>query len=129
MKKLLLFLLSLLLVASLCIASVSAATYQSSASDYNGGYESADPYESNGGDAVVLTTEEALTRVAVAFGIALVVSLIVVLLMKRALNTVRKQKSADGYAEEGSFSLTESRDIFLYSTVTRIRVNTSNKKR
>ena len=123
MKKLLLFLLSLLLVLSLCAVSASASTYYQ-----NGTYESG-AYESDGGDAVVLTTEDALIRVAVAFGIALVVSLIVVLLMKRALNTVRKQKSADGYAEEGSFSLTESRDIFLYSTVTRIRVNTSNKKR
>ena len=44
------------------------------------------------------------------------------------MSTVRKQKRADVYVEKDSVSLTESRDIFLYSTVTRVRVNTNNKR-
>ena len=63
---------------------------------------------------------------ALLFGI--LVALLIVFLMKRSMSTVRKQKRADGYIQSGSFKLTESRDIFLYSTVTRIRINTNKRK-
>ena len=74
-------------------------------------------------------TYDPLSVVLVSLGIGLVVGLVTVLLMWRGMSTVRKQKRADNYTREGSFSLEESRDLFLYSTVTRVRVNTSNNKR
>ena len=49
--------------------------------------------------------------------------------MKRAMSTVRKQKRADSYVKRDSFSLIESRDLFLYSTVTRIRINNNNNRK
>lgn len=48
--------------------------------------------------------------------------------MCRAMNTVRKEKNADGYAADGSFHLDECRDVFLFSRVTRVRVSSNNKR-
>ena len=48
--------------------------------------------------------------------------------MYRAMSTVRRQKRADAYVDEESFSLSECRDVFLYSRVTRVRINTNNNK-
>lgn len=74
------------------------------------------------------SAEDPLLTIVVCVAIGLAVGLTVTLFMKRGMSTVRKQKRADVYVEKDSFSLTESRDIFLYSTVTRIRVNTNNRK-
>lgn len=41
--------------------------------------------------------------------------------MKSQLNSVKPQRSAQSYVRNGSFALTESRDIYLYRTVNRIR--------
>ena len=126
MKKIFL-LLALLLVLALCTVSVSASTTSS--------YDSYDSYgDTEDGSTVTpegaaLTRDQILTRILVSFLIALAISLITVLLMKRALNTVRPERAADRYTKEGSFALTECRDVFLYSTVTRVRVNTNNNKR
>ena len=70
-----------------------------------------------------------LVTVFVCLLIGLTVGLTATLLMKRSMSTVRKQKRADGYMKKDSFALAESRDIFLYSTVTRIRVNNSNNRK
>ena len=70
-----------------------------------------------------------LLKIVVCLLIGLAVGLTVTLLMKRSMSTVRKQKRADTYVKEGSFSLTESRDLFLYSTVTRVRVNNNNNRK
>lgn len=68
-------------------------------------------------------------RVGIAILIAILLALGVVLLMKRGMSTVRYQGRADGYVNEGSFSLTDARDIYLYSTVTRTRINNNNNQR
>ena len=65
-------------------------------------------------------------RVGIAILIGILLALGAVLLMKRSMSTVRYQKRADGYIDEGSFSLTDARDIYLYSTVTRTRINNNN---
>ena len=84
-------------------------------------------YATNGMDAPA-ANDTAITIVA-CIAIGLAVGLTVTLLMKRAMSTVRKQKKADIYVKQNSFSLTESRDLFLYSTVTRVRINNSNNNR
>ena len=77
------------------------------------------------------STPEASTVLYIILGsflVGILLALLTVLLMKRSMSTVRKQKRADVYAQKDSFRLTESRDIFLYSTVTRVRINTNKRK-
>ena len=69
-----------------------------------------------------------LTRVLVAVGIALVIAVIAVLIMVRGMSTVRPAKTADGYVKKNSFRLTESRDIYLYSRISRVRINNNKNK-
>ncbi len=49
----------------------------------------------------------------------LIIGLITVLVMRSQLKSVRFAKNAAGYIESGSFKLTESRDLFLYSTLSK----------
>ena len=51
----------------------------------------------------------------------IVLSLIVVGTMKSKLKTVRFQAAANNYVKAGSMNLTESRDIFLYNTMTKTK--------
>ena len=110
-------LLSLLLIAALLSVAVSATEYDGGAYDE---YESTE----SGADA-----EDILVRVLIGVGIGLAVGLVTVLLMRRSMNTVRKQKNATVYTEKDSFALTESRDIYLYSRVTRTRVQSDRDRR
>lgn len=48
-----------------------------------------------------------------------IIALIVVSVMKSKLKSVRKQLYAGVYTKENSFTVTQSRDIYLYSHVTR----------
>ena len=78
--------------------------------------------------AQTATGDDTLVKIVVCILIGLAVGITATLLMKRGMSTVRKQKRADVYVKKDSFSLTESRDIFLYSTVTRVRVNNNKRK-
>lgn len=51
--------------------------------------------------------------------IGIVLSMITVGGMKAKLRTVRAQTEADSYVRDGSMNITDSRDMFLYHTVTR----------
>ncbi|MGM9652910.1 MAG: TPM domain-containing protein [Eubacteriales bacterium] len=51
--------------------------------------------------------------------IGIVLSMITVGGMKAKLKTVRTQTEADSYVRDGSMNITDSRDMFLYHTVTR----------
>ena len=73
------------------------------------------------------TSPSLLNIFLISLAVGLVISLVIVFLMKRSMSTVRSAKRADGYVKRDSFSLTEARDIFLYSTVTRVRVNNDRK--
>ncbi len=55
----------------------------------------------------------------VAAVIGIIIAFIVVLIMKSQLKTVRFQPAANSYLKSGSLNVTQQRDIFLYSTVTR----------
>ena len=61
--------------------------------------------------------------------IGLIIGFIAVSLMKVQLKSVRYAKNAANYIREGSFCLTESRDVFLYSTVARVPKPQSNEKK
>ena len=57
--------------------------------------------------------------IPIAICIGLVVALIAMSIMKRGMKSVRMQSAAADYVRAGSFSLSESRDVFLYTTVSK----------
>lgn len=61
-----------------------------------------------------------LIWIPISLVIGFVLSQIVVGQMKGKLKTVRSQAAANSYLKKGSMIVTESRDLFLYHTVTRI---------
>lgn len=60
-----------------------------------------------------------LIWIPIALVIGFVIAKIVVGNMKSKLKTVRKQVAANSYMKSGSMNIIDSRDLFLYHTVTR----------
>lgn len=65
--------------------------------------------------------------VLAAVGVA--AALITALVFKAQMRTVRRKSSASDYIRKGSFRLTRSQDIYLYTTTTRTRIETSSGSR
>lgn len=90
----------------------------------------ADGYGSSHHDDVIYYEEE--TTFSDILNISAVVGLITagisVLIMRFCMNTKRRQHSAGDYLEPGSFRLRTQRDIYLYSSISKVRKqqNTSN---
>ena len=61
----------------------------------------------------------------VAVGIGLVVAFIAMTGMKSKLNSVRAKAGASAYVKDDSLQITEAGDMYLYSTVSRVRRETS----
>ena len=57
--------------------------------------------------------------IPIAIGVGLIVALIAMSIMKRGMKSVKMQSTAADYVRAGSFSLSESRDVFLYTTVSK----------
>lgn len=64
--------------------------------------------------------------IAISMSAGLLIGLVAVGIMAAKMKTVRVQKEASDYVRPGSFHLTNSRDIFLYSHVHRIPKPKSN---
>jgi len=64
--------------------------------------------------------------IVVAIGVGLVVALIVTASMKSQLKNVRAKTEASDYIRKGSLNITNSRDLFLYRNVSRVRIQTSS---
>ena len=62
----------------------------------------------------------------IAAGIGIVVAFIAMAGMKSALNNVRAKAGAFAYVNKDSLNITEASDLYLYSTVRRVRRETSN---
>lgn len=108
MKRLLSVLLCLALLV--CIAPQALAATDSGNS--GGGY-----------------AENFLLQLLVSFGIGLLIALIVLLVMRYKMNSVRPQKTATNYMVDGSYQLHEQSDIYLYSTVSKIRKPQNNNNK
>ena len=67
-----------------------------------------------------------LAVAAIALIIGVVAGVVVALILKGQLKSVRKQHQANAYVRDGSMHLTMSNDIFLYRNVTRTRKQTNN---
>ena len=61
-----------------------------------------------------------LLNIVIAVAIGLIMGFIFVNSMKGKLKTVRFAQNAHNYVRDGSFNLEKSRDLYLYSTVTRV---------
>lgn len=83
--------------------------------DYSGDYYHGDQ------DEVLYYEEEFSPSFAVALLCGIAVSGIVVLIMRLCMSTNRPQRCASVYIKEGSWKLTQHRDVFLYSNVTKVR--------
>ncbi len=66
------------------------------------------------------------TVLLIGFGGGFAVALVVVLIMKGQLKSVRGQSAAKEYLKQGSLNVTVSRDLFLYNTMTRVPKPKSN---
>ena len=120
MKKIVIFSVLVLLFVALLSAPVFAAVQA----------EDGSAYSPDSGEPVATDTSEVVwIAVGVGAGVGLLTAGIALFLMCRAMSTVRKQKNADTYMADGSFRLSECRDVFLYSRVSRVRVNTNSNKR
>lgn len=69
---------------------------------------------------------EIKSYIPIALIIGFVISLIVALCMRGKLKSVRAKQSATDYIVDNSMTLTDSRDIFLYKNVSRMRRSDDN---
>lgn len=88
--------------------------------DYSGDYYHGDQEE-------ILYYEEPFTpSLFVAVLIGLVAAAISVLVMRLSMNTRKPQKNATVYMKQHSYALTQHRDLFLYSNVSKVRRQQNN---
>ncbi len=76
---------------------------------------------------LLLTAKLTMDAIWICIGVGVVIGLIVVLIMKSNLRSVRSQSGAGEYMNRDSFRLTASHEIFLYRTVTRVERPQNNK--
>ena len=62
----------------------------------------------------------------IALGIGIVAGVVVAMVLKGQLKSVRKQNQANVYVKPGSMKLTASNDFFLYRTVDRRKKESSS---
>lgn len=65
-------------------------------------------------------------NIIISVGIGLLIAFICVSVMKGKLKSVRSQSKADNYLKNGSLNITNSRDYFLYRTVTKTKKESNN---
>ena len=68
-----------------------------------------------------LPLEDENPNILISIIIGIAVAGIVLLIMRRSMNTARPQSGASNYMIDGSFDLFRSHDLFLYSRTTKIR--------
>lgn len=90
--------------------------YQYSGDDFSGYYDN--DFNSVEPDAQG-NRNFSFTWLLIALAIGLVVGLVAINVMKHGMKNVRMQTEAANYIRHGSFVLNESRDTFLYSTVSK----------
>ncbi len=74
-----------------------------------------------------MTPKNRTMRAAVVMtGIGLAVGIIVALILKGQMKTVRRKVGAQSYVRDGSFQLSRVQDIYLYTTTTRRKIETQS---
>lgn len=70
--------------------------------------------------------EKTFSNIAVSLIVGLIISLIVVLSVKKSYKAIQFQRSAANYLDDGSFNLSQSYEHFLYSHVSRVKIQTES---
>ena len=65
------------------------------------------------------TTQDILKMIGISAIIGVVIALVVCLIMKSRMKTAVPKITANDYIRKNSFNITRSRDIFIYSDVTK----------
>lgn len=86
--------------------------------DYIRQAKSGDPYDY---DNMPKEPFDLVKNLLISIGIGLFIGLVVVFGMKSALKTERRQWGAARYVDEKGLKVTHASDIYLYSTLTRVR--------
>lgn len=61
-------------------------------------------------------------NVLICLGIGLIVALLAVLVMRSQLKSVKPQNLANDYLKDGSLNVTEARDLYLYSHISKTKI-------
>ena len=69
-----------------------------------------------------------LVGILTGLGIASAAGFTTTGVMKKGMKTTRTQNQAHNYIKEGSFNLTNAQDIFLYSHISRQRIQVDNDR-
>lgn len=92
------------------------ATYAELCDEFFSQAKTGQPYD---GDHMPKAPFNTVKCLLISMAVGLVIALIVTGSMKGKLKSVRMQAAAGSYVKANSMNITESRDIFLYNTVTR----------
>ena len=63
--------------------------------------------------------------IVILIAVAFLISLLICLVWRSKMKTAKLARGADNYVPEGGFRLTGSSDVFLYRSVTRTRIQSS----
>jgi uncharacterized protein len=80
-----------------------------------------DDYYHGDQEEILYYEEESAPSLLLSLLCGMVISGIVILIMRFSMNTKRQQRCATAYMVDGSWNLTQHRDMFLYSNVTKTR--------
>ena len=69
------------------------------------------------------------SSIVISIVVGFVIAFIVTSSMKSKLKSVRRQLAANEYTKNGSMNVSESRDFYLYSTITRVAKPKNNSSR
>ena len=69
-----------------------------------------------------------VTGIIISLIVGLIAATIALLIMKSKMNNAKPQKNAGRYIRNGSFNLTTSRDMYLYSTVRKVARPQNNNR-
>ena len=81
------------------------------------------PYDTNN---KVKTLTDYLIYEGIALGVSLLLAIVVLFIMKLKMNTAIKATSAKEYVRQGSFVLNEKSDVYMYSNVTKVKIESNN---
>lgn len=73
-----------------------------------------------------VSVTDILFKVLFSLAIGLIVAFLIVTVMSRGMDTVRRQKGAQSYVSPGSYDLYVMNDRFLYSNVSKVRKQSSS---
>ncbi len=121
MRRLKYLIVTIVLIMSVLAVSVSAYEY----------YYDSENYEAEYYDNTEYSGEFKIGKsILISLGVGLVISLIITGIMRSKMKSVRFENAARNYIKQGSMNIVRSRDMYLYSHVTKTpKPQNNNKKR